>query len=573
MGASTTTGPLGGPGTQTADPALRGGGARSAPLGRAPTATGTQVSNVVVVFEPSGAPIEEAVPAAKQTVYIDLTPGMMTQLQTNAQGRLTGSPASSAVTLDSGRSYQVVVTPDPLSTPPAATAGATVSLDKGKLPVTPKIAIKITRNAVDAAKLACVLTVGTAGTNVTSTAAGWIISNDQTAGAVLIRSARFTLQTSGAAAPAVTLTISPSPLVRAASATIAVNAPTTVVGLKVTQWKYAVSHTNPGATTNLTATITRPAAEDASTFDQKWAGDMCCSGDATASVAVGASVRASGAAAVNVALDAVDPTDITLAVSVAPRTGPSWTAGLTENPVGTFKHAIAAAEDLGHHKWQVTSSGGAGQTVASGPNRGCRFLTNPTANFTSTPEINDQLNDASSAFSAAQGAAYLTSPAPTRLIPRSLYTIGPRNKLVESPPGSIAANFGITTSFEFVGVCISQSELLAGTRRHESEDPLPAAKSHKGNCLKTLRALDPIKFAEALAAPPGAHVDFGGLFQSRVNVVVGVASTHDVVDEAKTLANQAVAFTSNKILDVNADSSGAIIGSIWNPKANRELGS
>jgi hypothetical protein len=58
-----------------------------------------------------------------------------------------------------------------------------------------------------------------------------------------------------------------------------------------------------------------------------------------------------------------------------------------------------------------------------------------------------------------------------------------------------AFNLQAGDTFKDSGHCITQVALLAGTRPLESGDP---DRSHKANCLKALRALDPGVFAEAV---------------------------------------------------------------------------
>jgi hypothetical protein len=194
--------------------------------------------------------------------------------------------------------------------------------------------------------------------------------------------------------------------------------------------------------------------------------------------------------------------------------------------------------------------------------------------FTSTPEINAALNDSTSAFSLAQGVAYLTSPRPVRVIPSKLYTVSPGGggAFTENTPGAIAKNFGITGDWKSdSGQCIDQPALLAGTRRHESE--APDGKSHKGNCLKALRALDPVKFAEALVKLPAGTLNFQHKIHNRAQLVVTAAKTHDIVDENQTRDSNVLVFVPGAtIFPVNADDNGAIIGSIWNPTTSTVLG-
>jgi hypothetical protein len=119
------------------------------------------------------------------------------------------------------------------------------------------------------------------------------------------------------------------------------------------------------------------------------------------------------------------------------------------------------------------------------------------------------------------------------------------------------------------GHCIDQTRLLAGTQRHEYKDP---DKSHKQNCLKARRALDPIKFAEALVQLPGKTINFLNLVNARATAVINAAPTHDVVDETETRKAGALKFKSGeKILGVNSDNTGTVIGPVWNPTANAEL--
>jgi hypothetical protein len=537
------------------------------------------VNNVRLALLPAGAPANEAISAPSQQVYIDLTAGTMTRVQSNAAGIIVGvPPAPSAVSLDDSRDYHVMVSPTALPTAPSAASGATVRVSGGRLAVPPRIAIKITRSAGGAAaSLACVLKIGGVDTNITTTAAGWIMSNNISAGEVMVRCNTALLKPAAAANPAATLAIAPnSPVTRGTNATITVTPPAGAAGFKVTEWKYDISHTNPGPAATAraaTATVTRPATESAGTFDQNWQGVICASGTVKTKFVVGAVVRASGDAAVSATLQAVDPVEVTLAVNVTARTGAAWTTTLTEKPVEDLVRPINSFQDTGQHDWDLTSPPLPNATsVADGPNRGCQFLASAAATFTSTPRINKLLSDPTSTFSQAQDKARLTAPAPLRVIPRNLYTVGAGGAITETPPGSIATHFSIQSQFNFTPHMIDQPRLLAGTRRHEFEDPLPGQKSHKGNCLKALRALEPVQFAEALVKVPNAQLNFSQLFHARLNMVANVAATHDIVDEAQTRTDHQVRFTTGQaILGVNVDSNGNLIAPVWNPTTNQML--
>src|SRR5262249_50882193 len=160
----------------------------------------------------------------------------------------------------------------------------------------------------------CVLKIGAATTNVSTNAAGWIMSNDKSSGEVMIRSNTRLLRPASSATPAVSLAINPTSPVRAASATISATGPAGTAGFKVTERRSDIPHTNPGANAPSTATVTRPAAENAATFDQNWQGDLCASGTARMRFVTGAVVRTAGDTAVNVTLNALDPVEVKLDV-------------------------------------------------------------------------------------------------------------------------------------------------------------------------------------------------------------------------------------------------------------------
>jgi hypothetical protein len=354
--------------------------------------------------------------------------------------------------------------------------------------------------------------------------------------------------------------------------TVTITPPTGAVGFKVTEWKCQLSFTNPGNSTPISATITRPATESPATFNQSWEGDAAAPSTARVKFVVGATVRASGNSAVAATLTAQDPVEVTTAVAVTERTGSSWQTTLTENSETDLVKAISTFHDLGKHEWTSSfSNSPTTKTVSSGPHKGCVYVTAVNCTFVSTPKINKLLKDASSTFSLAQNAAYLTSPAPVRVIPTNLYTVGAGGAITETSPGAIATFFNLPNGGQTTGHCIDQPRLLAGTRRHESADP--GGLSHKGNCLKALRALEPVVFIEALVKVPGATINFATAFTNRVTQVANAGPTHDIIDETQTAADGVLRFVAGQeILGVNMDNSGALIGPVWNPTTNRMLG-
>ena len=156
------------------------------------------------------------------------------------------------------------------------------------------------------------------------------------------------------------------------------------------------------------------------------------------------------------------------------------------------------------------------------------------------------------------------------MIPRTLYNVGPQGALQITDENAFRQWVGQNVATRFTNHCITHADLLVGTRRHEHEE---TQRSHRANCLKALRALEPVKFAEVLVRVPGATLDFGREIQSRVSSIVGVAREHFVVDEDATRSSNSIQrVAGQQIPDCNADTSGTMIGPVWNPATNRMLG-
>jgi hypothetical protein len=463
----------------------------------------------------------------------------------------------------------------------AADAGDELQSQQGPPGTTSQIAVKVTSDGTTPiAGLQCTVTVGSSTPKtITTDNHGFLFSSDQSAGAVTVEASGKLVKLSSNATPNATLAVTPKPPVRGSAATITITAPTGAIGFKVIEWSYNISHTNPGSSSASTGTVKRPASENPSTFDQQWQGTMCASGKAVAKFIVGETVRASGNGAVNVTVTALDPVEASLDITVSNRSG--FGAGLKENQEQTIAKAIGGkAENLGEHKWSFGAAGWtfkASQPTALGPNNGCVFVTNFTGTFSSTPGINAALTNATSPFSLAQDKAYLieinrNTLNPAKVIPRNLYSVGQGGAITITNKSAFdaAMNLQPGDTFKNTGHCITQPALLAGTRRHEAGDP---DRSHKANCLKALRALDPGLFAEALVRLPGATLDFQQTIDTRVKIVNDTAaSTHSVVDEAQSKSSQILVFVAGKsIPDVNMDANDQLIGPAWDPTVNAEL--
>lgn len=531
-------------------------------------------NRVIVFFQPTGGTAADTVVAANQQVFIDLTAGTMSAAQTNATGLLvTGT--GTAVPLDDSRTYSIAVLPSPSSTPPAASFRTTVRVAAGRVSVAPQIAIRVT-SASGAATggLRCTLTIGTTDNSVVSGPTGWIISNDQTSGAVSLTSTTNLLRTSSGTSPTVTLTLASTTVVRGASARINVSAGRPApVGFRVTEWNYALSHTNPNGSA-VGGTVTRPATEAASTFSDFWEGTMSASGTVTARFVSGVTLRAAGGVAISATVVAADPGTATLAVRVDPR--PSFITTLTQNPEGTFTRIINTFHDTGHHDWTApASSATASPPIGAGPNRGCLFVASISGvAFTSDPKINADVVNLSSAFQSAQGSVRVTAPPAFRgrIIPASMVTIAPNGTIIATTGPAIAALLGINSPAVAATVrlenTISAAELLTGTRKHEHLGPV----SHKQNCLRALRALEPAVFIEAFVqGPTGAALSFQALLQARMQLVVSAAPIHNEVDEAATRNAGALHFVAGSTIpNVNVNSSGRTL-TVWNPGTNSPL--
>jgi hypothetical protein len=488
-----------------------------------------------LLFRP-GSVDAEAVPAAGQAVYLDLTPGTMTELATDSNGKLIPKAGGKPVDLDESRTYKIVVTPTRLPLPPPASQGDSVQVKSGKILVAPRIAIKLTMGGkTPVTSLDCVLKVGPKAVNLRSDGAGWVISNDPTPGAVTIGSASKTLKAMSASPLSPSLKVDADEdgpglgydteaggLKRGDTVTFRAVQPPGTVEFKVTEWAYDISHTNPGNSIASTATVNRPAREDPSTFDSGWTGVVCAAGKVRFKWVVGALVRPQGAAAVSTTVLVVDPQEMGASVGVADRGGSDWVSGLTQNAEGSIRKEIHEFEDTGVHAWDTTKDTKltpAGP-LDKGPNRGCKYVQSAAVTFVSSPKINADLLDTNSAFCKAQ-------------------------------------------------TNIDPAKLLAGTRRHEYRDP---DASHKANCLKARRALEPVGFIEAEVKMPGLKDDLAALFKERIQAVIDAGSTHKVVDEAKTKTSGSLTFKANQeILGVNVDDNGNRLGNVFDPKRNANI--
>jgi hypothetical protein len=550
------------------------------------------VPNVKLYLTTGGA-ASEAVLAPNYHIYIDLdpkAPGVMKHVRSDVSGTIVADPSSpsnaspspgpkvigSAVALDDSRTYNVIVSGAPLTTVPSV--GVPAKVAGGKLSIPAHIAVRLTSDGTKPVGGAvCDLTIGSTATSIKSSSAGWIFSADRSAGAVTLAVKDKSIVTAGAAAPKAALTTTPPKPVRGDKAKIAISGPSGSVGFKVSEWKYEISHQNPGTASALTASVVRPTTENKASFGDFWEGILCASGTVKVKFGAGITLRASGDKPVSATVTVQDPAETSLAVTVEPRTGATWESGLVEKPEQPLVRAITSFHDTGEHKWDPSAlKVDAAPAIAEGPNRGCTFVKAASITFTSIPSINSLITNAASAFSAAQDKAYLTSPAPVRVIPSHLYTVGAGGKITIKDNDAFAAWIlgrplkpGEGWSAKTSGHCIDQPRLLSGTQRHEYKDP---DKSHKQNCLKARRALDPIKFGEALVQLPGKTINFLNLVNARVTAVINAAPIHDVIDETETQKAGALKFKAGeKILGVNSDGTGAVIGSVWNPTTNREL--
>jgi hypothetical protein len=298
---------------------------------------------------------------------------------------------------------------------------------------------------------------------------------------------------------------------------------------------------------------------------------MCASGVLTVRFVTGATLRAAGNTAVAATLIASDPIAQTANVTV---TGRTWAATLVQNPETTFNRPVNALEETGEYSWTTNNTRVNTLPINSGPNSGATFLSAATVTFVSAPAINSNVTNPAGAFARAQDKARMTSPSSVQhqVIPRNLYTVGVAGSVTITNDAGLRTHFNLSPQafYGFTDHCIDHAHLLAGIRRHEHNHPQD--KSHKGNSLKALRALDPKAFVEPLIQLPGATVDFGAVFQARIQLVIDAGDIHDIVDEPATRAAGSLQFVAGgSIPGVNADVSGNTIGPVWDPANNSFL--
>jgi len=192
--------------------------------------------------------------------------------------------------------------------------------------------------------------------------------------------------------------------------------------------------------------------------------------------------------------------------------------------------------------------------------------------FTSDPQLNAAVVNLSSAFQTAQGSVRATAPPAVRgrIVTPPLITVAGATVTVNNAAG-VVTSLGLTPAqapLVRLTPCISAAELLAGTRTHEHLGRI----SHKQNCLRALRALDPKHFMESFVHVPGAPaVNFQPLMQARVTEVFNARATHNEVDESATRTAGALRFvTGSQIPVVNLSSTGSVLA-VWNPTTNAPL--
>src|SRR5260370_36085006 len=296
------------------------------------------VPNVKLQLNPGGT-ATDSILAPNLHLYIDLdpkAPGVLKHVKSDGTGTIVTDPVSavgavgwptpkvrtSAVALDDSRTYNVVVSPSPLGSIPSV--GVSAKVVAGKLIVPAHIAVLVTSDGTKPlAGLSCELTIGPSTTAHRTPAGGWILSADRTAGAVTLTVKDKLATLSGGAAAKVTLAVTPAKLARGDKAKIAISSPTGSTGFKVKEWKFEISHQNPGSAAASTASVVRPATESPSTFSDSWEGILCAAGTVKVKFAGGVTLRASGYKAVSETVFVKDSADSSLTISVNAHAGAS----------------------------------------------------------------------------------------------------------------------------------------------------------------------------------------------------------------------------------------------------------
>jgi hypothetical protein len=192
----------------------------------------------------------------------------------------------------------------------------------------------------------------------------------------------------------------------------------------------------------------------------------------------------------------------------------------------------------------------------------------------SSPRINADLLNATSTFATAQGTARLLAPPSLRgrVIPKQFYSTNAAGVVSITNPAGLLAHLGLTTDpgiSSLLKECVSTADLLHHTREHEHTHR--SGLSHKTNCKKALRALEPAVFIEAFVDAPGGAINFDDAFGNRFQEVLNAGVNHTIVDEVATKTAGALRFVAGQsIPNVNLDSGGNS-RPVWNPASNSPL--
>jgi hypothetical protein len=178
---------------------------------------------------------------------------------------------------------------------------------------------------------------------------------------------------------------------------------------------------------------------------------------------------------------------------------------------------------------------------------------------------------------------FLTEPEPRRAVRQKDWTISegnviPVNELAFRKRYKIPDDEGwkfefgkyelLFERYRFLFPIIKYDDLLKNTRRHEYDD----AKSHRGNFEKVIRALLPKEYAESIISRPGKNKNLSQKIVKHLDKISKLENgknSHKIVDEEATKVSGNIEYLEERILDINVDDKGVIIGNVWNPQKNK----
>ncbi len=381
---------------------------------------------------------------------------------------------------------------------------------------------------------------------------------------------------------------------------------------RITRWKF---------TTAGHGEVLRPTSD--ADFQTQWAGVMAVSGTLEVAYRITPSGGEEG-----------EEQTLSEEITVDDRTGDDWESEVQQDAETAYAGRPSPPvvfSDLGIHNEDITEPALDLDTISGGPNRGFRFVENITAGtYISSPKIHPDLTNTASPFYTFHqhaGLLWFVVGDVKTLIPNAEYsnlsfaggsisfevpnweqfykshnmmevvvetTDGSKTFVVPESAWELQSNAedsGVNITDEAVvraGLEIEATDgysiisgltgswsakqllqapaILAGTRNHEYQHN---THSHRANFLKMMRALDPEKLIEDRVSAPGHTLNHADLLTTWRTEIL--RPNHEIVDEAASAEQEAFMETGETMAGVNEDTSGTVLGSVWNITGDAEM--